>query len=44
MEEEFGEFFSWIFYGRLSKLTGIPFGGDDHKKAREICSTIYWMK
>ena len=44
MQEEFGYFFAWIFYGRLARLTGIAFGADDHKIAREICSTVYWMK
>ena len=38
------KFFSYMFYGRLNTLTGIDIASDDHKKAREICSTIYWMK
>ena len=44
MEKDLGKFFSFMFYGRLNSLTGIPIAIDDHAKAREVCSTVYWMK
>ena len=44
MEDDLLEFFSYMFYGKLSKLTGFTIANDDHKKAKDICSTIYWMK
>ena len=44
MENDMLKFFSYMFYGRLSQATGIPIAADEHEKAKEICSTIYWMK
>ena len=44
MENDMLKFFGQMYYGKLSQITGIPLAVDDHKKAREICSTIYWMK
>ena len=44
MEADVLKFFGQMYYGKLSQITGIPLAIDDHKKAREICSTIYWMK
>ena len=44
MEKDMLKFFGQMYYGKLSQLTGIPLAVDDHAKAREICSTIYWMK
>ena len=37
-------FFSTLYYKKLSKKTGIEIKRDDHKKVRDICTAIYWMQ
>ena len=44
MEEDMLKFFSYMFYGKLSQITGIAIASDDHQKAKDICLTIFWMK